>query len=322
MSDTDRLIPCTENDRLTNDNPIPGQNFVCLSFISPQKILKQKQIYYNKHFLTHLVTNKLALRNFLGVEKFSDLDDPEYNIAKPTYDNTNERYKDFMFVNENKLQETFNKSVKFQTNVSGVKIRGSYESKEEVNARAETLRSKEPQFDVLTAHVGYWVPYDPDHKNIKNKEYAETQLNTLMYCYEENEKRKDEAFERGVFDQKQAVEKENKKIKSDNNHVDTPELTSERFNELRTILDSKDKILEKTKASVNNSAPLQSVEPKQVNIPINIDSEDESVNVESVNIESVNIESVNDESVNNESVNVKSVNESDENYKKIVSDIF
>ena len=33
-------------DYLEVDNPIPGQNFVCLSFVSPEKILKQKNTFY------------------------------------------------------------------------------------------------------------------------------------------------------------------------------------------------------------------------------------------------------------------------------------
>ena len=39
------LIDTKEEDFLTSDQNVPGQNFVCLSFISPEKILKDKHIY-------------------------------------------------------------------------------------------------------------------------------------------------------------------------------------------------------------------------------------------------------------------------------------
>ena len=32
-------------DYLEVDNPIPGQNYVCLSFVSPEKTLKEKELF-------------------------------------------------------------------------------------------------------------------------------------------------------------------------------------------------------------------------------------------------------------------------------------
>ena len=46
---TDRELK--EEDFLNNDMPIPGQNFVCLSFISPEKIIKNKELYYMHNFV-------------------------------------------------------------------------------------------------------------------------------------------------------------------------------------------------------------------------------------------------------------------------------
>ena len=38
-------------DLLDEDIPVAGQKFVCLSFISPEKILKQKEEFYFEQFL-------------------------------------------------------------------------------------------------------------------------------------------------------------------------------------------------------------------------------------------------------------------------------
>ena len=43
-----------EEDYLTVDTPLPGQNFVCLSFISPEKVLTQKQEFYLQKFFTSI----------------------------------------------------------------------------------------------------------------------------------------------------------------------------------------------------------------------------------------------------------------------------
>ena len=47
----------TENpkyvDLLEEDKPISGQKFVCLSFLSPEKILKDKKVFFFEEFLKH-----------------------------------------------------------------------------------------------------------------------------------------------------------------------------------------------------------------------------------------------------------------------------
>ena len=40
-----------EEDFLDVDKSIPGQNFVCLSFVSPDKVVKKKEEYYFYKYL-------------------------------------------------------------------------------------------------------------------------------------------------------------------------------------------------------------------------------------------------------------------------------
>ena len=37
-------------DFLENDQPIPGQNYVCLSFVSPNSIIEKKEQFYMEEF--------------------------------------------------------------------------------------------------------------------------------------------------------------------------------------------------------------------------------------------------------------------------------
>ena len=57
----------TENptyvDLLDEDKPISGQKFVCVSFVSPENILKQKNNFLFEQFLKHFDFSK-------SVEKF------------------------------------------------------------------------------------------------------------------------------------------------------------------------------------------------------------------------------------------------------------
>ena len=38
-------------DYLEVDNPIPGQNYVCISFVSPDDIIKQKELFLFNKFM-------------------------------------------------------------------------------------------------------------------------------------------------------------------------------------------------------------------------------------------------------------------------------
>ena len=51
-------------DLLEEDKPIAGQKFVCVSFVSPDKILKQKEAYFFEEFLKKWEINK-------SMEKFA-----------------------------------------------------------------------------------------------------------------------------------------------------------------------------------------------------------------------------------------------------------
>ena len=40
-------------DLLDEDKPIAGQKFTCLSFISPEDIIKQREMFYFENFVKH-----------------------------------------------------------------------------------------------------------------------------------------------------------------------------------------------------------------------------------------------------------------------------
>lgn len=159
-------------DFLEQDDSIPGQKYVCLSFISPEKVLKDKNLYY--------------LHNFLK-DSFKDV--------KLTPDELVDKYKDYMFQNEEHLEEKFYEKNNFRTTVRGVKIRGVYDTIVEAKARSSRLQKRDPNFNVYVGQVGFWLPWDPESHKIEDEEYANQQLNELMSEYKKNREYKDELFE-------------------------------------------------------------------------------------------------------------------------------
>ena len=62
-------------DLLEEDKPIAGQKFVCVSFVSPENIIKQKQIFFFEQFLKKWDLNKsmekyIQFLNFVSPKKF------------------------------------------------------------------------------------------------------------------------------------------------------------------------------------------------------------------------------------------------------------
>ena len=47
-------------DLLDEDKPISGQKFVCVSFVSPENVLKQRNMFLFQNFLKHFDFEKSA----------------------------------------------------------------------------------------------------------------------------------------------------------------------------------------------------------------------------------------------------------------------
>ena len=45
-------VPTKEVDYLDEDKPLRGQNYVCLSFLSPEDVLNNKEVFYFEHYRT------------------------------------------------------------------------------------------------------------------------------------------------------------------------------------------------------------------------------------------------------------------------------
>ena len=89
-----------QEDFLEVDTKIPGQNYVCLSFVSPEKVLKQKEIFNVTKFLEFLFND-----NEIGTVDVRDkLMNKEINI---TYDEISKIYGDWKYSRTEDLESLF-----------------------------------------------------------------------------------------------------------------------------------------------------------------------------------------------------------------------
>ena len=209
-------------DLLEEDKPISGQKFVCVSFCSPEKILKEKQIFYFEEFLKKWEFNKsmekfIQFVNFVAYKYNISFDDVSNDLKefvkeeRETLINSSmdDDFKTYIDNNEEELQKQFDIAHNFQTNTRGLKIRGSYPTQEEAELRCKMLREIDPNHDVYVGPVGMWMPWDPEAYKTGRVEYMEEELNQLMSEKTKNESNAKSAFEQRVKESKQKAIDEN-----------------------------------------------------------------------------------------------------------------
>jgi hypothetical protein len=184
-----------KEDFLENDNAIPGQNFVCLSFISPENVLKNKDVFLMNGFFRTLHKNSFIDVNTNEARPEEESSRLWKDVCALSFEQLEEKYKDFLYQNQEVLEREFYEKNDFRTSVRGLKVRGVYDTRKEAEARAKVLQSRDPNFDVFVAQVGFWLPWDPHPHRVEDQEYAEQQLNELVHKYQENRKATQQHYE-------------------------------------------------------------------------------------------------------------------------------
>ena len=184
-------------DFLEADDQIRGQNFVCLSFVSPESVIKNKDLFKMQDFLRHLVKNN------------------NINLSEDYINNLDEKYKDYLYTREETLEKEFYENNDFRTTIRGLKVRGVYDTVKEANMRAQKLQKKDKNFNVYVGQVGYWLPWDPEPHQVGEQEYFESDLNQLVKKYKENQEAKETHFRENVEYVKEQAAKEVEKKKAE-----------------------------------------------------------------------------------------------------------
>jgi hypothetical protein len=190
-----------KKDFLEVDDPIGGQQFVCLSFVSPEDIIQNKEAFKTAKFLQSYAKDK-------GM-KFNEV---------------YEDYLGFQYKFQDEIQRDYDNENKGQTNIRGVKVRGVYSSKEEAESRAKKLHRLDSSFHVFIGQVGYWLPWNPCADKIDDEKFLDSGLNELMEKYKENNINKDLMYEEDKREKVKAAREEvlaaKKKEKAEDKIVD------------------------------------------------------------------------------------------------------
>lgn len=209
-------------DLCDEDQPIAGQKFACLSFVSPEKILKKREVYLFDQFIKrwdfsksmeryfefiHFIAYKYSLKVDNLIDDFNEFVKEE--SSKLQKSGIEDDYRNFMDKEEDKLSEKFNKEHAFQTSVRGLKIRGVYGTQDEAENKSKQLREQDPSHDIFVGPVGTWLPWDPDAYKTGRVEHMEEELNALHQEKLKNEELAKKEFEERVRETKKQAIREN-----------------------------------------------------------------------------------------------------------------
>ena len=209
-------------DLLDEDVPVAGQKFACLSFVSPEKILHQKEEYFLNQFLKQFDLSKSLEKftqflNFISYKYKLDFDTITKDLKqfsdeekdKLYLSTLEDEYKTYIDNHEEQLELSFNEKYNFQTSTRGIKVRGCYPSQQEAELRCKMLREMDPNHDVFVGPVGTWMPWDPEAYKTGRVEYLEEELNQLMNEKQKNEKLAKDEFQKRLKEARRTAIEEN-----------------------------------------------------------------------------------------------------------------
>ena len=237
-------------DYLEVDDPIPGQEWVCLSFVSPESMIDSKESFKVSKFLQSVCKDK-------------DMD----------FKKIMEQYKDFTYKFDDELQRDFDEQSNFKTNIRGLKVRGTYSTREEADRRAKKLQGVDSDFHVFVGQVGYWLPWDPCADKVEDEEFVNSQLNDMMGKYKENTINKDIFYEEQKREKVKAAreevirkKKEQKRLEEEKN-ADISEPVKEEEDDIKEIKTDVEEIVEEVKDDVDDDLKksLEEVDPWMAN---------------------------------------------------------
>ena len=187
VSDSDKKI-----DYLEVDEAIPGQNYVCLSFLSPESLMQNKEAFKCTKFLqSYCKDQKLRFEDVYG------------------------KYQDFVYKYEDKLQRDFDEQNEFQTSMRGLKVRGVFDTRQAAEDKAKKLSLRDSAFHTFVGQVGYWLPWDPNADKVADEVFQDSQLNDMMEKYQENNINRDIFYEEQKREKVKAAQEEVRKAKEE-----------------------------------------------------------------------------------------------------------
>lgn len=225
----------TKRNYLKIDPPVYGQNWVVLSFVSPENLIQKKEMVYMNEFLVREVNKTLKDQAVHMVKELGhvlrQLVEPQIDKYKASVNSDDrqlgklleESYKKLipdeqgfatrcLHLYANDYDELHDKYKMFKNqNNDEIEKRFDQENDNKTSLRGLKIRGiyndrrdaddrakAMREYEGLSAFVGpvgYWLPWDPDPDAVQDSDYMLPQLNELMKKYHDNVQDRNRHFE-------------------------------------------------------------------------------------------------------------------------------
>ena len=219
-------VTVAEKDYLEQDPPVRGQNYACMSFLSPEEAIASKAAFAFGKFSERFADELSGLLGKIGEAVDASGDEGSVVALRALKERfgymlsgseMRKEYDTFVNANDGAISKEYSDANGGVACVRGIKIRGCYETLDEARHRCESLKRSDPKFSVYVAEVGCWCPWSPNPDDLAEAvgdqnaaQYSETALNTLMQKYQENVDERDQFY----IDRKRALVSMGKKAPS------------------------------------------------------------------------------------------------------------
>lgn len=217
-SSTSLVTPCATKDFLTQDAPIRGQNYACVSFVGPEDALQARDAYMFDRWVDFAFGERLQDMFDMLITRYPK-DEDVIKSLKETHaavisvegspETPSKAFRSYAATPEGMAHaRAYDERNQFRTSVRGLKVRGSYDTLAEAQARAAALKAQDNGlYDIYVCQVGCWCPWCPPPEELaaekaangvsddsSPEEYGETALNTLMKEFRAQQIKKDAWF--------------------------------------------------------------------------------------------------------------------------------
>lgn len=180
-------VPVSKVDHLKEDDPIPGQNYVAVSFVNPEAVIARKDAFATKLFLKsrcdgleEMLTELASLsedgKTLAGAFRSRHSEWLDSGVTEAAFDA-------FMDDNQEMINSRYSEEHGGVCCTRGIKVRGVYETLEAAKGRCQLLQAEDRTHDVFVMSVGKWCPWNPAARSMEEVKYAESELNGIMEGY-------------------------------------------------------------------------------------------------------------------------------------------
>ena len=164
--------------------------------------------------------------------------------------------------------------------LSGIKIRGVFDSYENACNHAKKIQSYDEYHSVFVGEMGKWLPFDPDPDSeyVKDSEYANVKLNSIMKNYQENQEKSKLFHEHQKNEQIKKNLDENIEQRESNKKELEEKIDSVDENEKQKLITSMSEIEKQIKKMEDRKSEIEDVN-KGLSIKLNMTKNKEESNI-------------------------------------------